>query len=286
MSAFCLEKQADDYPDQLRQTPHPPARLYGLGSREFLPLPALGVVGSRSMSPYGERIINLLLPAVASAGIVIVSGLAYGVDAAAHRTALRHGGRCVAVLGSGIDVIYPASNRPLLEAILQSGGCVLSEYPEGTQPASYQFPERNRIVAGLSKAVLIIEAGERSGTLITARHALDAGREVCVVPADITREQSKGVHSLLKQGARPVTTPGDLLALFGTPGERVVPEHLQPALTGSPANLYDLISHGAGTVDQLSTASGLSVGEVQSVLSVLELDGYIYLNGTTWQRTY
>lgn len=238
------------------------------------------------MSSYAERVTRLLVPTLVRAGLVVVSGLAYGTDATAHRVALQHGGICVVVLGSGFGHIYPALHTGLFNRILASGGCALSEYPYDTRPARYTFPERNRIIAGLSRVLLIIEAGDRSGTLITARQALDCGREVCVVPSDITRQENAGSLQLLREGARPVTSAGDILSLYQTPVPLVVSDVLRPALTGTMASIYDCILRGPIRVDDLALAASLGIVEVQGVLSVLELDGYIECNNENqWQTT-
>jgi DNA processing protein len=271
------------YPALLRNSPSPPASLYCAGTVESLEHPAVSVIGSRKMTAYGERVIRMLIPDLVRAGLGIDSGLAYGVDSYAQQVAVGMGGSVVAVLGSSFDKFYPRRNEHLAEKIVETGGCVVTEYPPGTPALPAYFPQRNRIVAALSKMTLIIEAGEKSGTLITARQALDAGREVGVVPADITRVESRGVHALLKDGAKPITCSADILAVFGTSAVQVQ-LNLKPALTGSLATLYDLISRGVGNFDQLVSQSALSIAGVQSILSVLELDGYITRRGNEWQK--
>ena len=272
------------YPDLLKESKKPPELLYYSGAMPAACATCISVIGSRGITAYGHEVISLLIPPLVQAGLSIVSGLAYGVDSQAQKVALHYGGTCVAVLGSGLHAIYPASHGGLAAAIVQAGGCVISEYPADMKALAYHFPCRNRIVAALSPVTLIIEAGEKSGTLITARYALEAGREVCVVPADITRVKSYGAHQLLKEGARPVTGAQDIMALYAGQLELRFPTVLRPALTGSLACLYDLISQGATTADDLLLALGWRIEELQSVLSVLELDGYIAFKGTTWQR--
>jgi DNA processing protein len=280
-----IHPQDEQYPYLLAQTHKPPNPLYYSGSLEVTAKPCISIVGSRSISAYGRQVIQLLVPALAQAGFTIISGLAYRVDAEVHESVLRYGGSCLAVQGCGLDITYPRTNNSLKERILGSGGCIVSEYTAGTPPLVHHFPERNRIVAGLSPFTLIVEAGERSGTLITARCALEEGREVGVVPADITREQSKGVHILLKQGAKAITCLEDIVSMYSLPEQLQIPLRLAPALTGSMASLYDLISQGVEITNQLVERSGLQITEVQSVLSVLESDGYIYSSGNRWQKT-
>jgi DNA processing protein len=284
MSTISL--QDSRYPFLLRESKGPPEKLYYDGQISITSAECISVIGSRAISTYGETVLNILIPSLVKAGLCIVSGLAYGVDSFAHTLALKYDGLCCAVLGSGLKSVYPRSNIPLLRTILAKGGCVLSEYEDDVGPQAYHFPQRNRIVAALSKVLLIIEAGEKSGTLITARFALEAGRDVCVVPADITRKESVGVHYLLKQGARPVTCAEDILELYGGLPHLVSPGILRPALTGSMATLYDLISQGQSTIDQLHVSSALTLSEIHSILSVLELDDYIYCKGSTWLKTY
>ena len=281
-----IDRNDAHYPYLLGQIKNPPEILYYQGELSCLNGPCLSVVGSRRMSGYGEAVLRDLLPPLAKAGFTIVSGLAYGIDAEAHRVALRCGGKCAAVLGSGLRNVYPKRNLDIFEQIIEQGGCVLSEYEPEIAALAYHFPRRNRIVAGLSTVTLIVEAGRKSGTLITATCAHDAGREVCVVPGDIRREQSQGVNDLLKKGyAQAVTSSEDILQFYNCQIEIVFPENLKPALTGSMASLYDLISQGVESTEKLKMLSGLGISEVQSVLSVLELDGYIYLNGSRWLKT-
>jgi DNA processing protein len=168
------------YPELLARSPNPPRVLYIVGNRESLPGNCVSVVGSRKSTRYGERVVDWMVPTLVKSGLTIVSGLAYGIDALAHKYALEGGGRCVAVLGSGLDIIYPSAHRRLFLDIIEAGGCIVSEYPPGTPPLPHHFPQRNRIVAGLSKVVLIVEATSKSGTLSTANWAVEAGRDVCV----------------------------------------------------------------------------------------------------------
>jgi DNA processing protein len=281
-----LARDASAYPPLLRAAAGSPGLLYIEGDPGALLAPCLSVVGSRTMSEYGRAVLRRFIPVLVRAGLTIVSGLAYGVDGEAHRLALEQGGLCAAVLGCGLDITYPESHLSLRRAVVGNGGCILSEYPVGTRPFKSHFPERNRIVAGLSPVTLIVEAGERSGSLITARCALDAGREVCVVPADITRPQSAGILSLLRQGAvRPVSSPEEIILLYGSAASSQIALNLRPALTGSMATLYDLVSCGVETLEGLAESSGLRLAELQGVLTVLELDNYLQRIGNRWQRT-
>jgi DNA processing protein len=178
--------------------------------------PCLSVVGSRQMSEYGRWAVRAFIPPIVAAGYTVVSGLAYGVDSLAHTVTLEERGTTIAVLGSGFQQIYPREHQPLARRIVEEGGLVVTQFPAWTPPRAAHFPERNRIIAGLSRLTLVIEAGERSGSLITARHAVEYGRDVCCIPGDITRPTSRGVNWLLADGAMPLQSPEQLLAILSS----------------------------------------------------------------------
>lgn len=199
-------------PPRLRAIPDPPSRLW---LRGHLPdAPAVAIVGTRRCTAYGRRIATDMGRAVGASGRVVVSGLARGVDAAAHRGVVEGCGVGVGVLGSALDVLYPAENRGLAERLIADGGGILSEYPPGTPPAPFRFPARNRLIAGLSDVVVVVEAAVTGGALITARIALEQGKDVLAVPGDIDREVSAGCNLLIRDGAHPVLGIGDLLELL------------------------------------------------------------------------
>lgn len=200
----------EDYPSLLRQIPDPPLTLFYRGDRKLLAQVAIGVVGSRKPTPYGRASCAYLVKELAQAGLVIVSGLAYGIDGEAHQAALAAGGKTIAVMGCGLNHVYPPRHRALYEKI-ESFGLLLSEYPPDTPPVPGLFPERNRIISGLSLGVVVVEAAEKSGSLITADCALEQGREVFAVPGPIFSLMSEGPHNLLKQGAKLVTRTSDIL---------------------------------------------------------------------------
>jgi DNA processing protein len=249
----------------------PPAGLFVRGSAplELLDAPCVAIVGARACSPYGAQVARVLGRDVAAAGLVVVSGLARGIDAEAHRGALEAGGRTVAVLGCGIDRDYPASHAELARRI-RGAGLVVSEYGPGVEPAPWRFPARNRIVAGLSQAAVVVEARERSGALITADLALEEGREVFAVPGEITSALSAGTNRLLALGATPLLGAADVLRSFGIdPAERPPPAGLS-----EPAALaFAALDAGAATLDELAAATGLAAGPVAAALSELELAG-------------
>ena len=205
-----------DLPELLRQIHDPPRALFLRGSAdaEILGRPAVAIVGARACSPYGSQVARMLGRGLAAAGLVVVSGLARGIDGEAHRGALEAGGLTVAVLGCGIDRDYPAAHAELARRICERG-LVVSEYEPGVEPAPWRFPARNRIIAGLAAATVIVEARERSGALITADFALEDGREVFAVPGEITGTLATGTNRLLRQGATPLTSADDVLDVFG-----------------------------------------------------------------------
>jgi DNA processing protein len=256
------------FPPLLRAIHDPPPGLFLRGEADsaLLERPAVAIVGARACSAYGRQVARSLARELAAAGLVVVSGLARGIDAEAHRGALESGGTTVAVLGCGIDRDYPAANRELARQIA-STGLVVSEYAPGVEPAPWRFPARNRILAGLSAATVVVEARERSGALITADFALEEGREVFAVPGEITSALSAGANALLRLGAVPLTRPQDVLESFGIePADRIEAE-LGPAAAAVLACVRD----AAAGADALVRATGLGAGELAAALTELEL---------------
>lgn len=283
-----IHQTSDVYPLLLKQIYRPPEVLYFQGDLSILQAPVISIVGSRKMSPYGVQVLKKWIPVFVKHGLTIVSGLAYGVDAQAHRLALEYGGKCVAVMGGGLNHIYPTRNLPLYKDILAEGGCGISQFAPDQSVTKYNFPLRNQVVAGLAPLILIIEAGENSGTLITARAGVEYGREVFAVPGDIFMENSKGVNRLLRESiAQPATCVDDILSYYQKEGslQLKLVEELKPALTGSLAFLYDFISRGYGDFESLLKQTNWKVEDLQIFLSALELDGYIYLKENRWQKT-
>jgi DNA processing protein len=257
----------NELPPLLRGIHGPPPRLYlrGAGSPELLGGPAVAIVGARACSSYGRQVARMLGRELAAAGLVVVSGLARGVDGEAHRGALETDGHTIAVLGCGIDRDYPAAHAGLARAIAERS-LIVSEYEAGVEPSPWRFPARNRVIAGLCAATVVVEARERSGALITADFALDEGREVFAVPGEITSSLSGGTNALLRLGATPLTSAADVLESFGL--ER--PETTKPQIGEVAASL---LPHLPATVDELVRSSELSAGEVAAALAELELAG-------------
>jgi DNA processing protein len=269
-----LRRGDNGYPVLLRQIPDPPGSLWIRGDADVAVLsePAVAIVGARACSGYGRSVARTVATEVAAAGVVVVSGLARGIDGEAHRGALAGGGRTVAVLGCGVDRDYPAAHAELAHAIVAAGGLVVSEYEPGVEPAPWRFPARNRVIAGLSQATVVVEARARSGALITTDFALEDGREVLAVPGEITSALSAGTNALLRQGATPATCAADVLEAVGV---ECVPPGL--AIPDSPeaAAIVEALAGGAGTADELVRATALPAGVVAATLVELELAGTV-----------
>ena len=276
------------YPAMLREIADPPITLYVRGDwQACLDQPCVAVIGSRMCSTYGENASEMLARDLASRGICIVSGLARGIDTADHRGAIRGGGRTIAVLGTGIDNVYPKENARLVAEILESGGAVVSQFPLGTPPLKDNFPYRNRIISGLSLGVLIVEASERSGSLITARLAMEQNREVMAVPGNITSRNSFGTNYLIKSGAKLVQQWQDVVAelpseisaailppkVEKTDGEKKSQPELEPAgMNENERKVWSLLSADEPVhIDNLLTASALSFGDLNAVLVGLDI---------------
>ena len=260
------------FPPLLRELHDPPAGLFLRGTAEanLLSAPAVAVVGARACSSYGSQVARLLGRELAAAGLVVVSGLARGVDGEAHRGALEAGGSTVAVLGCGVDRDYPATHAQLARGIGETG-LIVSEYAPGVEPAPWRFPARNRIIAGLAAATVIVEARERSGALITADFALEAGREVYAVPGEITSSLSAGTNALLRLGATPLTQVADVLDALGFEAAPARPAELGE---NAAVVLAALAEEPAGA-DDLGWRTGLDAAALGTALSELELAGAV-----------
>jgi DNA processing protein len=274
----------ETYPRALLETPDPPALLYAAGRTELLRRPAFAIIGSRNATAQGERNAESFANALSHAGLTIVSGLALGIDAAAHRGGLAGTSSTIAVLGTGIDVVYPWRNSELA-AQIAARGLLLSEFPLETAPAAQNFPRRNRVISGLAQGCLVVEAALASGSLITARAAADQGREVFAIPGSIHSPLSKGCHALIKSGAKLVESAEDILAELG--GFR--PSGFASTTTKKAdtveTGLLQHMGHDPVDVDALCNRAGMSAEQVSSELLRLELDGRITsLPGGLYQR--
>ncbi len=269
----------EEYPALLREIDDPPMVLYVRGSLPIDPARSIAIVGTRRGTRYGKMVAARFASRLAMKGMTVVSGLAAGIDTAAHQGALDVGGRTVAVLGCGLDYPYPKRNQPLLTKLVVDGAAI-SEYPLGTRPAKWTFPQRNRILAGLSRGVIVVQAPERSGSLITARLALEQGREVFAVPGNITTITSAGTNRLIKDGAKLVETIDDVLIEFpdlwkeGAPAAETGEEEA-PELAERERRVYNLIGLEPVHVDDIIARADLSPTEASHVLLLLQLEDLI-----------
>ena len=277
----------DTYPRALLEIPDPPALLYAVGRVEVLQRPCFAIVGSRNASVQGERNAETFAKALSDAGLAIVSGLAVGIDAAAHRGGLAGPASTIAVLGTGVDVIYPRRNADLAQAIA-GRGLLLSEFALGSGPVAHHFPRRNRLISGLARGCLVVEAALASGSLITARAAADQGREVFAIPGSIHSPLSKGCHALIKSGAKLVESADDVLselAGFRPSGYASTTAAESNDVAHGEAALLAHMGHDPVDVDSLCLRAGMSAEQVSSELLRLELDGQVAaLPGGLYQR--
>jgi len=267
-----------NYPKLLTQISDPPITLFIRGTLPKQDLPTLAVVGTRRHTEYGKIACEKLVEPLARHGVVIVSGLAFGIDCIAHKATLRAGGITVAVLGGGVDKnhIAPANNAPIAEEIIKNGGAVISEYPPGFTPTKYSFPARNRIVAGLSLGTLVIEAPEESGALITARVALDYNREVMAVPHPIISHVGMGGNNLLKFGARIITSPEDIIEALNLQNlQKLVAAQLPLSQTPQEAEIIAALSREPKHIDEIIKQTGLPGQLVSSTLTLMEIQSKI-----------
>jgi DNA processing protein len=282
LGARVLLSPEPEYPDLLRSIPDPPPVLFALGDVSLLRRPAVAIVGSRDHTPYGAEVCRALAGEVARAGAVVVSGMARGLDAVAHQAALDSGGGTVGVLGNGLGVIYPAANRGLYDRVA-SHGLLLTEFAPGERPHAGSFPRRNRLISGLARVIVVVEAAAGSGALITAGCALEQGREVMAVPGPITSPTSAGANGLVRDGAAPYLEPADLLRHYpeltasrAAPAEPLLRRRALPdGLSGGERELAELLGDRPTHLDELASRAGRPIPEVLALLSGLEIAGLV-----------
>jgi len=266
----------EQYPELLAQIVDPPTVFYYKGCFQPTDKYAVAIVGSRSLSSYGRNVAQYLAEGLAGYGLTIVSGMARGIDSVAHRGTIAKGGRTIAVLGSGVDVVYPAESRGLYQKI-QENGVVISEFPLGEEPRREHFPQRNRVISGLSLGVIVVEASKGSGTLITARSALDQGRDVFAVPGNIYSKNSYGTNELLKTGAKLVSSPKDVLQELGHVLRGFIRSEKKEVveMSGDERQLCDMLSFEPIHVDDITRKAGLPSSHVLGLLLNLELKSIV-----------
>lgn len=268
-----------EYPEKLKNIQKPPKQLYVLGDEKILNEKSIAIIGSRVCTPEGAKIAEKFAKTLSKNGICIVSGMARGIDTAAHIGALKAGGKTIAVLGSGFKHIFPRENKKLFSSIIENGGAVVSEYEENIKPESKRFLERNRIVSGLSMGVLIIEAKHRSGTAITAKYAVAQGRKIFCIPHSLEQKEGIGTNRQIQKGAKLVTTPQDIIEELKIKTEEIkenkekeieiinVPEEYLP--------VYKNITENPINIDELCKKTKMEISQVNYILTMLELEGYI-----------
>jgi DNA processing protein len=275
-----------NYPQSLLNISDPPLLLYVKGRLDLLNKTALAIVGSRHATPQGISNAEQFAKTLSDAGFCIISGMAHGIDAAAHHGALDGSSASIAVVGTGLDKVYPSANRDLAH-LLAKQGTLISEFPLGTPPVAGNFPRRNRIISGMSTGCLVVEASLQSGSLITARLAMEQGRDVFAIPGSIHTPQSRGCHKLIKQGAKLVESAQDILdelpgrIIAATPAQASIPR------SGEQANLLDLIGNDPVSMDVICARSGLTVSQLSAMLLTYELEGHLAtLPGGLFQRIH
>ena len=269
----CWARASAAYPRELLDLQIPPAELYAIGDTSVLTGPRVSIVGTRDSTAYGERITRTLTRTLVRSGVTVISGMARGIDGAAHRTALEEGGKTVAVLGTGIDVPYPVGHRELHRAIAERG-LVVSENPPGMRAHKGAFPKRNRIIAALAPVTVVVEAGFRSGALNTASQALELGRIVAAVPGPIDSDQSRGSNQLLRDGAVLIAAADDALALLGISPPKGA-DYAAPVLPESEQKVWDALMSGLTEMDSLPATTTLSMAECLAAVTSLEILGLV-----------
>lgn len=262
-----------NFPLELKQIPYPPLFIYVKGT---IPSnPRFAIVGSRKPTAYGKEVASLFARELSTHGFAILSGLARGIDTIAHSVTIEAGGKTVAILGSGLDIIYPGENHSLANKIITSGGAIISEFPLGTKPRRENFPRRNRLISGLSQGVLVVEAGERSGTLLTARWAQEQGKDIFAIPGNIFSDQSKGTHLLIKEGAIPVTNPREILEFYGFTKVRTQGHQGERTTDEMPHYLLEILSSYPTHLEEIFMKVDKSPSEVLRDLTQLEIEGRV-----------
>lgn len=273
LSAYLITITDDDYPELLRNIFDPPLVLYCRGKRELLKSQCMAVVGSRHPTDYGREVTQKLTGELVEAGYTIVSGFAQGIDSEAHLSAIKSGGNTIAVFGSGIDVIYPAGNKELYTELINSQ-LIITEFPPETKPFKFNFPQRNRIISGLSKGVLVVEATLKSGSLITARCALEQGRDVYAVPGMITSSRSQGCHYLIKEGAKPIESVKDIIDDY-----RAINENSRDidnlSLSDNERLIVETLKNGRKHIDIIIESVKMPSSSVTGILTSLELNNIV-----------
>lgn len=281
-----LSHHSDHYPLLLKEIGSAPAFLFYRGDPELLSrLHPVAVVGTRRISDYGRQVLQDIIPTLVKTGVTIVSGLAHGIDGLAHEIALQHGGKCIAVLGNGLDIVYPSAHRNLARDILANAGVIVSELPPGMGPLPQFFPARNRIISGLSKATIVVEAKEQSGSLITAQFALEQNRDVYAVPGNIFSENQQGTNQLIAQGAYPLLSSQHLLQQLQLSSDRELPPAKVLSFdTAEEKSLYEALQEPR-SLNELAEQRGGDISNISQLLSMMEIKGFVKVFGQRYVRS-
>ncbi len=265
----------EEFPEKLKKISYPPLFLYVKGNLKK-DKNLIAIIGSRKPTSYGKEVAYQFSKKLAECGVGVVSGLARGIDSISHRASLEAEGYTIGVLGCGVDVVYPAENRELFEKIVKNGGAIISEFPFGTKPRKENFPMRNRIISGISEGVVVIEAGRKSGTLITAKWALEQGKEIFAVPGSVFSYQSQGTHLLIKEGANVVTSPEEILEYFGWKKEENLPEEkTEIEVSEEEKEVLSVLSSYPQHVEEIFAKINKPPFEILSILTELEIKGLV-----------
>jgi len=264
-----IKKDDKNYPERLLQIKDPPKELYVLGSEELLNNNSIAIVGTRKCTEYGEKYTKLFAKKISESGITVISGLAVGIDTIAHINSMEELGRTIAVLGSGFEHIYPKENTYLFQKILENGGCIISEYPPETPVDKSRFPKRNRIISGISMGVLVVEALYRSGSTITAKHAINQKKEVFCIPNRLGESKGYSTNLLIKNGANLVTEPEDIINLYLSESEKLI------EISEEHKEIYNLIGELPITANEIAKTTNKTISQIMNSLTILELEGVI-----------
>lgn len=274
MDFECVTSGMADFPERLRSIENCPARLFYIGDLGILKNKCVSVVGSRTANAYGRSTTEIIAKKLASKGVTVISGMARGIDTCAHRGVLQAEGKTAAVLGCGLDICYPAENRELMKAIGEKG-LLLSEYEAGRKAERYHFPSRNRIISGLSDITVVVQARNRSGSLITAEYAAEQGREVMAVPGNIDSQYNLGTNKLIKEGAIPVTTVSDIFEILGV--DHIDEEDAKRRLSATEFEIFKMLEEGGEmSVDELCMKMGKSPAYINPIIAVMEIKGFTF----------
>lgn len=275
------------YPDILKDIEDPPQKLYYLGNIKLMRIPSIAIIGSRNASEYGKKCTKIFSSELAKKGFCIISGMAKGIDAIAHKTAIEVGGKTIAVLGSGFNNIYPKENTDLFYKIIKSNNLVITEYDLNIKPSKENFPKRNRIISGLAIAVLVIEAAYRSGTSITANYAIKQGKDVFCIPNTINESKGVGTNNLIKKGANLVTSPKDIIERYKNLNLKSINKKKEEVFINPEyIDVYKAIRNNPTDLEEIYMKINKSVSEINMIITILEMDGKIkQVSGTKYEKT-